>query len=207
MHAFNKDQISLALEILTNVFLSQSQKLESGRDKSFLMFPSDKLFVTKGGRVSILRKSDNMVVLETSGDFVFGLNRLHNVFIADFLIRIDKRCDYVFIDIDDAHRIASEANAWYYISQVLSWTSYVYAIRDNIASQKSVYGSIKMHLNSIWEMDEESRAKISIYKYIMGRTTISRSAVHKIINELNFGGYINSYRGRLLELRKLPDYF
>ncbi|WP_409513916.1 helix-turn-helix domain-containing protein [Serratia proteamaculans] len=70
-----------------------------------------------------------------------------------------------------------------------------------------VYGIISSHLEDIWALPEEERLKISIFNFIMQRAPVSRSSIHKIIKELNKGGFIKTERGKLLNLTNIPRGF
>ncbi|WP_320339062.1 helix-turn-helix domain-containing protein [Enterobacter asburiae] len=46
---------------------------------------------------------------------------------------------------------------------------------------------------------------MSIFSFILSRTSISRSSLNKILKDLYKGGYITLNRGKLVALKKLPS--
>ena len=59
------------------------------------------------------------------------------------------------------------------------------------------------HLKEIWALDEPERHTTSVYNFILSRNNISRSAVQKVVRELESSGDIKFYRGKLIELNEM----
>ncbi|WP_422865680.1 helix-turn-helix domain-containing protein [Enterobacter cloacae] len=76
--------------------------------------------------------------------------------------------------------------------------------RDQRFSSKNAYDIIKNNLEAIWELPENERSQISVFKFILSRSSISRSSLNKVLKDLNDGGYINIHRGKLLNIKNLP---
>ncbi|WP_256434395.1 helix-turn-helix domain-containing protein [Citrobacter sp. RHBSTW-00944] len=53
------------------------------------------------------------------------------------------------------------------------------------------------HLKYIWSMEPETRENTSVYTFILARNHISRSAIHKVLQELVSDGKIIMKRGKL----------
>ncbi|HID4702653.1 TPA: helix-turn-helix domain-containing protein, partial [Enterobacter cloacae] len=75
---------------------------------------------------------------------------------------------------------------------------------DQRFSSKNAYDIIKNNLEAIWELPENERSQISVFKFILSRSSISRSSLNKVLKDLNDGGYINIHRGKLLNIKNLP---
>ncbi|EOI3504694.1 helix-turn-helix domain-containing protein [Cronobacter dublinensis] len=79
--------------------------------------------------------------------------------------------------------------------------------RDTRFSSKNSYNIIKNNLEIIWSYPVGERSEISIFKFILSRSSISRSSLNKILKELCNGGYIKINRGRLIDMKNLPSKF
>jgi hypothetical protein len=77
--------------------------------------------------------------------------------------------------------------------------------RDEKFNSKNVYNIIKNNLEVLWELPQNEREKISVFKFIMSRSNISRSSLNNILRELSDGQYIKINRGRLLDMKNLPE--
>lgn len=80
-------------------------------------------------------------------------------------------------------------------------------VRDTLAigAFGSSYEVIRHHLMALKSSTQESMRPESLHRYISMRSTVSRSTLHKIIKSLQVGQYIDIKRGKLIELRHLPE--
>jgi DNA-binding MarR family transcriptional regulator len=102
------------------------------------------------------------------------------------------------IPIEDACIAFGKNFLWEHVFNILSEQIQEYFKRENMVSHKNVDSIVEHHLKYLWEMDEESRIRTSIYKFILDRNHISRSAIHKVVKKMVESGTIKVSNGRLL---------
>lgn len=205
MNKFNVELLD-SIEYVGEIVSSSKESYQMVLKKNQTIDPLDICFITDG-IMNVRRKEDNLVILEAKAPFILGLTNLFNFEFNDVYIESVDECHIHVLKTNIFKELlaSDHSRTWFHISNILGWRLHVYASRDKILSQKTVYDSIRIHLLDIWALPEESRLRTSIYMYILERIKISRSALHKVIYQLNFGEYITTKRGKLISVNNLPD--
>lgn len=162
------------------------------------------VYCLEKGEVEIRRNSDRIVLLTIKAPAVIGLTTLSLSECFHMLTTITD-CDFLVVEKNKIEHIIDENKLWKQAFEIVSRATIFYYERDEMISSGNVYGVIKAHLEQLWSLSVEERGKISIFKFILTRTTISRSSIHKIIKDLDNGGYIKIHRGKLLDKKTLPN--
>ena len=154
------------------------------------------VFYLDSGSVSLYKKNDNLFLMKFSAPQIVGLFKIW-VPNKYFYIRCDEVCTFWIIN----HKILSEQ-----ISSKNLWQESFNIICDKVKrlfeyDQKATFNCTRdivvAHLKDIWLLPQQERNNTSIYKYIMMRNHISRSAIYKIISELQGQKLILIQRGTL----------
>lgn len=160
-------------------------------------------FLTEG-RVDIYRKADNLLIFTVYAPYILGI------------IFMYERDDYHYFKAStDAVLTAIPANELDYLADINNlWKNFFlmtceitlnFFRRDQRFSSKHAYDIIKNNLEAIWELPENERTQISVFKFVLSRSNISRSSLNKVLKDLQNGGYINIHRGKLLAIKHLPQ--
>lgn len=160
-------------------------------------------FLTEG-RVDIYRKADDLLIFTVYAPYILGI------------IFMYERDDYHYFKAStDAVLTAIPANELDYLADINNlWKNFFlmtceitlnFFRRDQRFSSKHAYDIIKNNLEAIWELPENERTQISVFKFVLSRSNISRSSLNKVLKDLQNGGYINIHRGKLLAIKHLPQ--
>lgn len=159
------------------------------------------VFYLESGSVSLYKKNDNLFLMRLSAPQIVGLFK---IWIPNkyFYIRCDEECTFWIIN----HEVLSEQ-----ISSKNLWRESFYIISDKVKrlfehDQKATFNCTRdivlAHLKDIWLLPDDERANTSIYKYIMMRNHISRSAIYKTVSELEGQKLIAIQRGTLYSFKE-----
>ena len=125
-------------------------------------------------------------------------NDIYHHFITATNVKLMAIEESYFSETIEAH------NLWKNIFLIAADYARYFFIRDEKFNSKDVYSIIKNNLELLWQYPEDERMQISIFKFILSRSQISRSSLNKILKDLIEGGYIRINRGRLLSMKELP---
>jgi CRP-like cAMP-binding protein len=120
-------------------------------------------------------------------------------------MKTTKNSKLIAIEKSHFRELVETHNLWKEVFTITSSLMKAYFKRDERFSSKNVYDVIKNNLEVLWESPPMERKKISIFKYILSRSDMSRSSLSKVLKDLNDGGYITISRGKLLNVRSLPE--
>ncbi|KFD23656.1 helix-turn-helix domain-containing protein [Yokenella regensburgei] len=157
------------------------------------------IFYLIQGSVNVYRKSDDVLTNTVTGPAILGLLQMKMKEKTHYF-RCDTDCEMWSLSIHDTNAIFNEKDLWGYAFDLLTHSIYQWYRRSNMIEQKDVYSIVVQHLKYIWEMSTESRTQTSIYSFILRRSHISRSSIHKAICVLKEEGVVKVNRGKLLEL-------
>ncbi|MBE4947037.1 helix-turn-helix domain-containing protein [Enterobacter cloacae complex sp. P1B] len=159
-------------------------------------------FLTEG-RVDIYRKTDDILIFTVYAPHILGLffmfekNDYH-------YFRASTDATFTAIPTIELNCLADSNNLWKHFFLMTCEIASNFFKRDQRFSSKNAYDIIKNNLEAIWELPENERSQISVFKFILSRSTISRSSLNKVLKDLNDGGYIKIHRGKLLNIKNLP---
>ena len=161
------------------------------------------LMCLRSGQAEIRRISDNTVVANIKSPAILGLTLYKETKILHYL-KTTCSSELLMVNHEQGMNLINEKTLWkeaFLLSINMTNTCYM---RDENFISRNVYGIVRQHLELIWEMDSDTRVTLSMFDFILNRTTISRSSLNKILKELIAGGYIKTRRGILLEKFTLP---
>jgi hypothetical protein len=76
-----------------------------------------------------------------------------------------------------------------------------YHSRDNKLSSPSAKDTIVQYIKYIWSLEPSQREVTSIYSFILERTHISRSLIHRVVSNFESEGLISVHRGILRDCK------
>lgn len=160
----------------------------------------DSLCYLKTGAVSEYRLENNILTITIRAPAILGLVQMRSLMKSHYL-RCDSDCEMWVIGTRDAEELFTRRGLWQHAFDSLTLYLQMYFERENMLSHPGARDIVIEHLHHIWSLSEAERKRISIYSFILARTHISRSSVHKIIQKLEATGEIISARGRLVDFR------
>ncbi|MNB97116.1 putative DNA-binding transcriptional regulator [compost metagenome] len=148
------------------------------------------------GSVSIYRVEDGILKFTVDTPAILGLAQMRIPTKTHFM-RSDTNCDFWLIDAERATELLNSKNLWCEAYEIISHHLSLYIHREKMQSKPSVKELVLEHIKYLWKLEEDVRSRTSIYSFILSRNAVSRSAVHKALNELIADGLIEVYRGIL----------
>lgn len=180
------------------IYASQNQSIRfRAQNKHYVYYLTE-------GEVDMHREVDDILILTMKAPKILGLSLLQS---DDCFHYMKTTRNSKLIAIEQTHFSALvEANdLWKEVFTITSSLMKSYFRRDERFCSKSVYAIIKNNLEILWASPPVERKKTSIFKYILSRSDMSRSSLSKVLKDLNDGGYITISRGKLLNVKNLPD--
>lgn len=163
---------------------------------------SDEVYYLKSGSLSIYRKKDDLLIMNVESPTVIGLSFISSLN-QSFYFRCCEACELYVVKLKSIIAVIEHRNLWKSVYQNITGLVQHYIERDFITVQKSTRNLVEEHLKIIWEMDEETRKKTSIYKFILDRNIISRSSIHKVISEMQAQKIIDVSYGKLISFKSM----
>ncbi|MDZ5641635.1 helix-turn-helix domain-containing protein [Enterobacter sp. A103] len=112
-------------------------------------------------------------------------------------------CELHVINTDYLRDIIDKGSLWSDAFDIISRYLYIYYVRDNNLTRPTAKESIIQYLKYIWGFENTQRESTSVYTFLLERTHISRSLIHKVLSELEKDGVISVSRG-ILTMCNLP---
>lgn len=141
----------------------------------------DLLFLKKG-KVSLYKMDSHLLSMTITAPAIIGLSELYNNVPYHYL-RCNNDCTFAIINKKEAIILFDNKGLWNEAFKVLTWYQGLYLQRDRIMSHSTISHIVNEHLKCLWELSEDERKKTSVYTYIMSRNHISRSSIHKVLQE------------------------
>ena len=110
------------------------------------------------------------------------------------------------IDNDDATELFDTKNLWSYAFNILKWHVNLYFERDVMMINSNIRNVITKHIKYIWSLAPNIRNNTSVYSFITSRNHISRSVVHKVVQEMSRAGKLEIKRGRVVFFDECYNY-
>ncbi|WP_244202428.1 helix-turn-helix domain-containing protein [Buttiauxella warmboldiae] len=164
------------------------QRIEMKRDGS--------IFYLEKGSVSVYRVENDLVTVTFTAPAILGLAQMRNDVMSHYL-RCDTDCEMWVMSSGNANEMLTSKNLWMHAFDILTNHLQRYFQRENLRSHKTIREIVIEHVKHIWSMDPEIRDKTSVYTFILSRNHISRSAIHKVLQELANEGKLTLNRGKL----------
>lgn len=162
------------------------------------------IYVLTAGEVELCNVHNNIILANINHQAVFGLSTMLSKREC-YYIRTVSDVKLSYLKLHDFMRLVEEKKLWKDVSLILTWYLEIYCFREELNSRTTnSYSIVKPYLEMLWEHNQESLNDISIFTFILNRTSVSRSTLNKILKNLSDGGYITVNRGRLVDLKPLP---
>lgn len=174
-----------------NAWLSLRKK----RQRIDLKVDGNILFLEKG-TVSVYRVENDLVTVSISAPAILGLPQMRTE-VAGHYLRCDTDCEMWAMSVQNADHLFTAKNLWKQAFDILTHHLQRYFQREALQSHRTIREQIIEHVKYIWSMEPEVREKTSVYTFILTRNHISRSAIHKVLQELLNDGKITLNRGKL----------
>ncbi|EPF2245295.1 MULTISPECIES: helix-turn-helix domain-containing protein [Citrobacter] len=174
-----------------NAWLSLRKK----RQRIDLKVDGNILFLEKG-TVSVYRVENDLVTVSISAPAILGLPQMRTE-VAGHYLRCDTDCEMWAMSVQNADHLFTAKNLWKQAFDILTHHLQRYFQREALQSHRTIREQIIEHVKYIWAMEPEVREKTSVYTFILTRNHISRSAIHKVLQELVNDGKITLNRGKL----------
>ncbi|MCU6175508.1 helix-turn-helix domain-containing protein [Citrobacter cronae] len=174
-----------------NAWLSLRKK----RQRIDLKVDGNILFLEKG-TVSVYRVENDLVTVSISAPAILGLPQMRTE-VAGHYLRCDTDCEMWAMSVQNADHLFTAKNLWKQAFDILTHHLQRYFQREALQSHRTIREQIIEHVKYIWSMEPEVREKTSVYTFILTRNHISRSAIHKVLQELVNDGKITLNRGKL----------
>lgn len=156
----------------------------------------------KSGIVTIHRIEDGLLTNFIKAPAVIGLGHIHDIELTHF-IQCKSECSMWILDSNIAFDLFTEKNLWQDAFFIIRSYLYICMPKGKLIHKSSAREIVIEHLKEIWALDEPERYTTSVYNFILSRNNISRSAVQKVVRELEDSGDIKFYRGKLIELNEM----
>lgn len=174
-----------------NAWLSLRKK----RQRIDLKVDGNILFLEKG-TVSVYRVENDLVTVSISAPAILGLPQMRTEVTGHYL-RCDTDCEMWAMSVLNADHLFTAKNLWKQAFDILAHHLQRYFQREALQSHRTIRELIIEHVKYIWAMEPAVREKTSVYTFILTRNHISRSAIHKVLQELVNDGKITLNRGKL----------
>ncbi len=149
------------------------------------------------GCITMHRVSDGLLTITIKAPAIVGLGQFRGESFTHY-IRCTSDCSMWVMNADNAFAMFSKFNLWHHIYDILTKHLYMYFERDSMVQKPTVKDIVVEHIKKVYSFEEALRKETSIYTYILSRNAISRSAIHKIIQELVRDGLLVMERGKIL---------
>lgn len=169
--------------------------LRKKRQRIDLKVDGNILFLEKG-TVSVYRVENDLVTVSISAPAILGLPQMRTE-VAGHYLRCDTDCEMWAMSVQNADLLFTAKNLWKQAFDILTHHLQRYFQRETLQSHRTIRELIIEHVKFIWAMAPDVREKISVYTFILTRNHISRSAIHKVLQELVSDGKIILNRGKL----------
>ncbi|MBM3074678.1 helix-turn-helix domain-containing protein [Lelliottia sp. RWM.1] len=160
---------------------------------------TDVIYYVAKGNVSIHPEDHHgLLLFNIFAPEIIGLEKIRGVNIMGHL-RCHTDVDIYTLKTDDAISLFDEQNLWPNAYDGLLRYLNSLSRRESRLNQPKISHIIIEHIKYIWTLRPAQRERTSIFSYILQRSNISRSAVHKTVAELEKKGLILVQRGILIE--------
>jgi CRP-like cAMP-binding protein len=196
MSAINLDEsvalISDEIKKSENAWFSlrkKRQRIELKRDGN--------IFFLEKGTVSVYQVENDLVTLTITAPAILGLAQMRNE-ISSHYLRCDSDCEMWVMSMENAHQVFTQKNLWMSAFDILTNHLQRYFQREHMRSHKTIREIVIEHVKYIWSMEPDVRVSTSVYTFILSRNHISRSAIHKVLQEMVNEGKLMLNRGKLI---------
>jgi hypothetical protein len=156
------------------------------------------------GTVSVYSQNDSMLTVTIDAPFILGLTHIHNEMKHHYL-RCESKCKIWIINSHVADEIFSREKIWDHAFNILTYNTTNYFRRELLTNQPNARATVNEYLKYIWSMPTEQRNRTSIYTFILARNHISRSMIHRCLQDLSKTHNIIIKKGKLIQYQHNKD--
>lgn len=161
-------------------------------------------YLLHSGSVTLNRRGDGMILNTENAPFILGVSNQYS-HLENLYVKVLENAQISRLSVERFNLLIGSYNLWQSLSYLLIYNaSRVYA-HSAMISQMTSYDLIRFQLNELISEPDKLRQDTTAANYILNRTYLSRSCVMRILSVLRTGGYITLQRGKLIELRTLPE--
>lgn len=187
--------------------ISQPDNIKKGRIRQItpINYHGEKIcFILHEGSVGIYRGRDQLLISHAHAPILLGMNFLAEANV-DFILQARTPIRYEVIPVSHVKEIIERENLWEDAAYYYMFTIKRLMSAHNNSAGLSTYELIRLNLAALMDEDDSIRLSVSASDYIQEKTNLSRSRVMKILSDLKTGGYIDTHRGVLINIKSLPD--
>lgn len=215
----DKKKLAAYTQTLLDSFLTvnKPRKAKTGQRIKLIKDNTRMCFFLTSGNCFVKRNNDSMIIASIEAPSIIGISNFfvtptdimsppHEQVVAlDIIIQSRNEIEYLLLPLDECLLHIETHNLWKQLAYNIMFKAMILNNYIQTNTSISTYELICNLLRALNDEDFETRATISAVKYIMERTSLSRSIIMKILSELNTGGYIVINRGLLIKIINLPE--
>jgi hypothetical protein len=157
------------------------------------------------GYGSIFRHSDGLLYSLIKAPYILGITNLVEPFVKCFYWRAESNCTLFMVDASVAREIIAANNLWESHCRILSFLFYQLSEHSHRLVAQNGHQQVTYQIMRFMEESPEIKNSVSLPKYIIDRTLLSRSYVMKVIAELKDAGLIEVENKSLRVLGNLSN--
>jgi len=158
------------------------------------------IYFLKSGSVAAHSYNEKILTCNILVPEVIGIESLRGMGMFKFL-RCITDVELVAISNTDAVELFTALNIWRDVNDCCLSLLNVYLRKEHKFNQSTSRGTIIEYMKHIWTLSPSQRNSTSIYTFILARTHISRSLIHKVVSALEDEGLIIVRRGILVKCK------
>lgn len=181
----------------------KKSKAKPGQRFQLILNGKKMCFLLLQGKCDVKLHGNSMIMGSMEYPSMIGVNELMPD-PSNVVVQATTNIEYIYIPLDDMLLHVDKYDLWKSLSYLLMYVSSRFNEYLKTNSGISTYELICNLLKALSNEDFETRATVSAARYILDRTSMSRSGVMKVLSNLNRGGYIVIKRGLLIQINNLP---
>ncbi|QQE43807.1 helix-turn-helix domain-containing protein [Hafnia alvei] len=200
--------MSNPMSLMRNTILSHAKKIKINKGGIIYFKDNDSeeslCYMLISGVISMLKRSDNMIVLTFSDDFLLG--DVHSVYYSSqYYLEAEVDSEILAIPSKDLSQVFTTQKHWEELTVNNAKILSRFFLRDEILLQDNSYAIIRSLIPIIMVLPDTVRNNCTLSSLIQKRVKISRSNVMRILAHLKANNYITLNKGRLISAKILPD--
>ena len=158
------------------------------------------------GCAAIHRASDDLMLSYVSAPMMVGASAFFYP-LEHHYVHAKTDIKYVLLKEPDFFKKVADASLWQHLAHLQAFIIHGFIIRDTLLIGRTTYQIVCNQLRMLIDEPKIIREEISVSRYILERTQLSRSNVMNILSQLRSGNYISMEKGLLLAINHLPNKF
>jgi CRP-like cAMP-binding protein len=156
------------------------------------------------GTLSVRRLSDDLTISSTVAPSVIGISEL--LFPTEMhYLYFETIAEIILIPEATMKKQLEKGHLWLDLARMQAYIIQSLSLRDAAITGLTAYSIIRHQLQMLINEPEALRETITVTKYILQRTQLSRSSITKILGQLMKGEYIVMDKSKLISINTLPD--